>query len=129
MAYGHTLTTQHPVAIPASTARPITITAHGGSVYYSDSPKVSAPLTDATLASGQSVTLISPKYIIASTDSTGVDVISSESSGPVSLSSGQGVPSFPAAAGAFFLRTDTPSTVNQRLYVNTAAGSNWTGIL
>lgn len=42
---------------------------------------------------------------------------------------GSGVPTLQAPKGSYYLRTDTPSTANQRIYVNTAVGSNWTGIL
>lgn len=45
------------------------------------------------------------------------------------LYSGVGAPAFQASEGDFYLRRDTPSTANQRVYVNTADGSNWTGIL
>jgi hypothetical protein len=45
------------------------------------------------------------------------------------LWSGSGAPSISAsAAGDYYLRTDTPTTANQRLYVATATNT-WTGIL
>lgn len=42
--------------------------------------------------------------------------------------SGSGAPTLSATAGDFYFRTDTPGTVNQRLYV-CAGGTSWTGIL
>jgi hypothetical protein len=49
------------------------------------------------------------------------------------LQSGSGVPTVGSPAGGYYLRTDTPSTPNQRLYVCTVAGvagaATWVGIL
>lgn len=42
---------------------------------------------------------------------------------------GTGVPAFVAKKGNVFIRTDDPTTANHRVYINTADGSNWTGIL
>lgn len=42
---------------------------------------------------------------------------------------GDGVPTFVARKGNYFLRRDDPTTANHRVYINTADGSNWTGIL
>ena len=49
------------------------------------------------------------------------------------LQSGTGAPTVGSPLGGFYLRTDTPSTVNQRVYVCTVAGiagaATWVGIL
>lgn len=42
---------------------------------------------------------------------------------------GTGVPTFVAKAGSLFLRKDDLTTANHRIYINTADGVNWTGIL
>lgn len=49
------------------------------------------------------------------------------------LQSGSGVPTVGPPVGGFYLRTDTPSTSNQRIYICTVAGAaglaTWVGIL
>jgi hypothetical protein len=42
--------------------------------------------------------------------------------------SGSGAPTLSATSGDFYLRTDTPTTANQRIYVCTGT-TNWTGVL
>ena len=48
------------------------------------------------------------------------------------MSSGTGAPAIQGALGDLYIRTDTPSTANQRIYVCTTAGAAgaavWTGI-
>lgn len=45
------------------------------------------------------------------------------------IHTGTGVPAFQARKGDLYFRRDTPSTANQRVYINTADGANWTGII
>ena len=49
------------------------------------------------------------------------------------IQSGSGVPTVGSPLGGFYLRTDTPSTTNQRIYICTVAGvagaATWVGIL
>lgn len=42
---------------------------------------------------------------------------------------GDGVPTMVADQGNIYFRTDDPTTSGHRIYINTASGSNWTGIV
>lgn len=45
------------------------------------------------------------------------------------LFSGSGAPTFFSKKGDYYFRRDTPGTAGQMIYVNTADGVNWTGIV
>lgn len=53
--------------------------------------------------------------------------------GAVTINSGTGVPTIAGALGDWFIRTDTPTVADQRLYICTAAGAagaaTWTGVV
>lgn len=86
-------------------------------------------LTQASVAAGTSSTWTVPAAAVATTmDPTGVKL-----NNAAHLSSGSGAPAIVGVLGDMYLRTDTPGTANQRLYICTTAGAAgvavWTGIL
>lgn len=88
-------------------------------------------LAQGTLAEGQSVSMLqepdSEEWIVEKVhakSNPGVEV-----SRAATIYSGSGVPAFAANQGDVYIRTDDPTTSGHRVYMNTAIGSSWTGIV
>jgi len=86
-------------------------------------------LAQGTFVAGQSVSLTRDGEEHRVTAVHGRTDTGTVISGAATLYSGTGTPTISANKGDLYIRTDTPGTANQRLYINTATGSSWSGIV